>query len=759
MRPYEGVPPLRADPFTADAGDAKRIAWASKLWHSQDELLRQRDRQVEESIRMLAGKHWSVYNPWLQKFLDITEWMTDEEKRWRQRPVINRVLYWYILTHSRLTENPPIITFLPSTGDAEDAALAEVADTIFKTRWRDVGMQEVIDRLMAWMIPGGRAHLMSVFDPRKGPLVTYEQPAALSLVGPDGQPVMHPETGQPIQRSFDKVPFDAQGNPLAQLTQDGLQPILGPDGQPQQPHSEREGDLRVDVLSCLEVRGTWGPQPWHEKPTHMVRSFLSPEEIGDLFGVEVQADAAGGGQDDPGYLRRLLFGSGFFGAASARTGAELDARSESEGFVEVLSIWQRPCEFEGMEESQDSNGGRLTVVTKDRVLRDGARPFRFKSASSVRTFDFVNVMGRPSGTSPQEMLNPINRAANRMMANILEHGNLVSNPIALLDQHSGLQNAEFTNKPGARYTVTRRPGIPAMEWMPPPNLGRDVYNAYTQLFSELEKLGNVEGAEGTPPAADSSGKLVQELRYNSDRFLGSTSRRTVEELGRMADDWITIFGQVWNIEKVIEYAGEDTIPRTISVYPELFKEGKVHVVPDVESMLPESRSERISRVNQMYQMGAFGMPGSPPAVQKWLEMARFPHLARSAWPGGVHVTTAQQENGKMVRGQPADAIPIYEWYDSAVHLQVHDQFMASPDFLKFPPQVQEQFVIHRTLHVQALQAQQMQAAMQQAELQKILQPPEPDDAAGDKAEDKGEKGGEDAPDPREAQRKKAPAAA
>ena len=668
---------------------------------------------------MLAGQHWAVYNPWLQKFLDVTQWMTDDERRWRQRPVINRVLYWYILTHARLTENPPILTFQPSSGDRFDAELAEVADVLFKTKWRETQMNEVIDRLMAWMIPGGRAHLMTVVDPRKGPLKSARGPAMLTLLGPDGMPIPD-EMGQPIERMVPNVPFAPDPNtgdfmPQAQLTTEG--PVNFGDA-----FTEHEGDIRVDVLSCLEVRGQWGPAPWHEKSWHMVRSFLTPDEIWELFAIHCEPDQKVDGPDDPGYLSRLLFGTGFFGAASAKPGSEFATSPVHESFCEVFSLWQRPCSYPGMEETDEKPGGRLLITTASKVLRDSQRPFRFASASPIRTFDFVKVMGRPSGTSPQEMLNPINRAINRQASQILEHSNLVSNPIMLVDQGSGLSNVEITNKPGARYEVTRRPGIAPVEFIPPPPLGRDVYNAQKIMLEELEKLGNVEGAEGEPPTTDPSGKLIKELRYNSDRFLGSTARRIVEELARMADDWIVIFGRIYSEERVIEYAGEDSIPRTVSVYPELFKTGKVNVVADVESMLPESRSERIGRVNQMYQLGAFGPPGDPRAVAKWLEMARFPHLARTAWPGGVHVVTARQENGKLVRGEPAQSIPVFQWYDHNVHMMVHEEFMAAPEYLRLDPMIQEQFVAHRMMHQQALAAQQLEALKQALTMQQLAGP-------------------------------------
>jgi hypothetical protein len=103
------------------------------------------------------------------------------------------------------------------------------------------------------------------------------------------------------------------------------------------------------------------------------------------------------------------------------------------------------------------------------------------------------------------------------------------------------------------------------------------------------ELGNIAGAEGTPPTADSSGELVKELRYNSDRFVGPTARRSVTELGRMAEDWQVMIPLIWDEQKVIRVAGDDLIASTLTVMPHLFDEGNVNIQPDVESMLPEGR--------------------------------------------------------------------------------------------------------------------------------------------------------------------------
>src|SRR5258706_689928 len=94
---FRDVPPLRADPFIIDQFDGRRVECNMRTCRQQDHALRRPDRQIEENIRVLAGQHWTIWNPWLQKFMDVSEWRTDDERRWRQRPVVNRVLYWFIL--------------------------------------------------------------------------------------------------------------------------------------------------------------------------------------------------------------------------------------------------------------------------------------------------------------------------------------------------------------------------------------------------------------------------------------------------------------------------------------------------------------------------------------------------------------------------------------------------------------------------------------------------------------------------------------
>ena len=686
--PYRNVPPMRPEGVGEDDGfDRKRIDYARTLWTSQDILLRSRDRQVEENIRMLCGQQWSIWSELIGKFVDISQFFTDDERRWRQLPVLNRLLYWFMLLHARLTENPPVITFQPASGDRLDAETAEIMDVVWKYLWSETGMLEVVDHVSALLIPGGRAHWMSRVDPTIGDLRTYVGPAVLSLLHPDGSAATDME-GQPIQRPVDQVPYGPDGEPAASWTMEGgLQ--MG------EAHEAPEGGIVVEPLSCLEVRGEWGPTPWHRKGWHLRRAYLTPQQVYDAYGVWADPEVVGNDAEDVGALQRMLFGAGFFGAAGGRFEGATMPQDEEQGYVEVHELWMRPCD------RPDMDRGRQLIVSRERVFYDGPRYAEFRYTSPIRTVDFVKVPGRPQGTSPQEMLNGPQRTYNRIYSQILQHTNLVSNPIKVIDQDSGLQEDQVVSKPGLTVTANLKKGIDPVHFVSPPPLGSDVYKALELLRKELDDLGNVAGAEGRSPHDDASGELVKELRFNSDRFIGPTARRFVVEMGRMAEDWQAILAVLWDEQKILTVAGDDGVARTVAVLPQMFTEGAVHVTPEIESMLPEGRGERQARVFRLYEMGAFGQPGSAPAVGQLLDLANFPHLDRATRPGGIDFVTAEQENGKLVLGSRAEEIPVMEWYDHAVHLAAHERYMKSPDYLKLPPSSQQQFVIHRQTHQMA----------------------------------------------------------
>lgn len=689
----------------SDDLDDDRALWGWERFNAQDGSYRLRDREIEQNIRFLAGQQWWQYHH-LLGWKDITYWMSDEEKRWKERPVFNRIQPWFVLTHARMTENQFICTFLPGP-DKKDSDLAEINDILYKKKWRDVGMTDVWDRAAGWMIASGAAYLQSRIDVNKGEWRKWVGQGDVPVHGPDGMPLIDQTTGQPVTQSIPEgVPFDRQGNPLAQLHPDGLK-IIG------KPHAERTGDLVVDVLSPLEVRGQWGPIPWHEQKIHIMRSFLTPEDVWNTWKVECEPDVRGEAASSAGFLERMLFGSGFFGAASAMIGSEFSTTGNAkDGYCCVQTTYQAPLldpkdeRLASMIETPDAPGGRMMVSTRTKILRDGPRPFAYQHTSPIREYQFLRLPGRSQGSTPLEILVSPQKAYNKGWKQILANRDLSSNPQQVYDTDSGLKKDQIDNQPGRQYGVRMKQGVDPIKWIVPPSMSSDVWHAQEGLAHELDYLGSTQNTAGQVSNPDASGELIKELRFNDDRFLGPTMRRAAEESGRLVTDWMTMLPLVYDEPTILNYTGEDNVARTMQLMPDIFKSGTAQVIPDVESMLPEGRGERRARVYKMWQDGAFGPPVSPEAIRQLHDLSQFPHMSRTAKPGGIHWITASQENGELLQGQMP---PTYEWYDDQVHLTCINDFMSAPEFRRLTPDIQKAFMIHRIKHLMNVQRKQAQA--------------------------------------------------
>ena len=686
-------PDLREDPVTPVAWDADIKNYWMLRWDSQTLALLPYHRQIDENVHMLLGQQHLVWHPLLQRHFDVSEWFKDPDRRLRERVVINKILPWFVITHSRMTENPPILTFLPGA-DAEDADIADAHDRLFKHIWRQTSMPDRIAQLQAWKIVAGSAYALTYIDPSKGELIDEVASAVVPIVGPDGQ--------VQDQVQLPQVPLQPNGQPAIVMTVNGPQQV-GPIAK------RRRGGLAVEVLSPLEVRSEWKPVPLYDKKWHILKRWMSAEDIYDRFKVEVTSRRDEGTET---IARRVLLGNGMYQPVTEPGLATGHVGTAARDLHEVLFCWEAPLPWDArFAEGENGAGGRFTVIANNtQVIHDSARALAYPFTSPIHGFDFFRLPGRQWASSPQDGLNSPQRNLNKQRSHINMHAHLAADPKAVIDRESGIRKEQWTNEPGTAITARRRNGVPAVEWMQAPRLGEDVWRTAQQAWDDIDYLGMTLGTSGDPISPDQSGEAIRELRFNADRYLGGSLRGDVEEIGRWTKTWMVHGPLLYDREELVRVVGEDDAPLAIRVYPAMFNPNSVDIVPDAESMLPESRAERQKRARTWWAEGLFGDPTSFEARRKYWEVARFPSHARAAQPGGVDSVTARRENGQLVRGTPANEIPVLEWYDHLVHLYEHEQEMKSHRFLRYPPEVQQSFIFHRMQHLLMLQQQQMQQA-------------------------------------------------
>jgi hypothetical protein len=705
----EQIPAIRAQPQTPDEIDSVRVSYVTNRWKAQDQAYLGYSKTVEENVRMLSGRQWDVWSDLMGKFVDPLRYMDDEERRWRQRPVMDYLGYWFMVTLSKVTENQPMVGFLPSTADDKDAKLAEVMDPIFKTLWDTVEMPERFMEVAAWCLAGGMAYTASRADYSAGEKRQVVGPAVLSLDQPGGAP--------PITRVADSVPYDEMGEPKAKLIPD-------PENEGEygydttgDPFEDMSGELRCEVLCPLEVRAQWGNTiPWTEKRWIIQRWFLHPDDVFARWQVQVDPDVYHDDDDESGgaYLERMLFSSGYFGAVRQDpTGSASSINRElREGMVCGYTMWEKPSQLS--PQTEQSPGGRLLVVGGGKVLHDSVRPYRTKAAGPIRRIGFLNIPGRPFPSTVLEKMVPLQKRLNRVEAQVAEHTNLVTNPVLMVHSSAGIDTEDFVARPGLVLEHDHPGPGKAAEWLMPPELGDAVWKHKSDVREHIFVIGSLNGNDSAPPSQDPSGELIQQLRYNADRPLSMLTRSLELGAAGVCEDWIAILPTIWTEEQIIAYAGQDNVTRTITVLPDMW-DGSVNVRPVMESAAPETREARQARVEKLYTLGAWGPPGTPEAVQKLLEQSRYPELTRAARPGGVHRVMAEHNLGRLVRGEDPTQIPILEVYQLDVHLAVLIDFMASPDYLEMTPEVQQAVAEFKQMLEDAQQAQMVQEIEQEGE--------------------------------------------
>lgn len=615
-----------------------------RRWNAQNTAALGYAKTVEDHIRMLSGRQWDRWSDIYGRFVDVLQFMSEDEKKYRMRPVMDYLGYWFVLTLSKGIENPVTISWLPATSDRLDALLAEVMDPVWKTLFHEMEMGAGIIRMVGWQLVAGEGYFQTRADFQAGPKRQLIAPAVLRLDRP-GQ--------SPIERRAGAVPYDAQGRPLAELVPDAESGDYGYDVTGE-PYEDLEGVPKIDVLCPLQVRAQWGQHiPWRDKRWIAHETFLLPEQIEEQYGLVCDPDHYVGNDDaGPGYLERMLFGTGYFGATNADPHSQstsTDARLE-EGFVRVVSMWEKP--IPKLTPATDEHpGGRLLVVAPgaEQTLWDSHRPFKTDCAGPIRRVSFIDIPGRPNGTTMLERMVPLQKRLNRVEAHIAQHTNLCTDPILFVHEAAGIDEDEFQATPGLIITHGYNgPGQPAF-FLAPPALSGDVWKHKSDVREQLFVIGSMMGNQSATPTANASGALVEELRVNADRPLTPLTMNLAIGIADVAKDLLSILPTIWTEEKMISYAGQDNVVRTVKVLPEMF-DGGVNVRPNLESAAAESRDKRRARIIQLFQLGAFGDLQDPlqrpKAVQQLLEVINFPELNRAARPGGVDRVMAEHNVGR-----------------------------------------------------------------------------------------------------------------
>jgi len=381
---------------------------------------------------------------------------------------------------------------------------------------------------------------------------------------------------------------------------------IGPDGVPQGVKTARIGEVYADLRLALHVYPDPKAKEFHKSAWVVIADVLSLSDIVEEFGrrgklVEPESfDAEHGGVEG-----RLAY-------INSDTGRGADTRKNS---ATVLRMWERP--------SAVYPNGRYAVSAGKILLRYQDWPYDKTDRYPLVPLAFQKRPGSLWGANAVSALIPLQRAINRILSGITER--VINDKLAILVMDgTDLEPDEYTSARNYKKISYSAGTPPAFQQPPAPSGFNLEYVSF--LKAEMEHIaGSHEvSSANAPPAAFAQGARALELRQEADNSrLGLFVSQLESALVEAAEWQLALYRQYGSAVPRLMGIDEDLMPGKSAGRMQSFRalgKGSCRVVVTPGSGMPKSPAARQEMLDEWFEKGIFGPPGTPAAAKTFLEL-------------------------------------------------------------------------------------------------------------------------------------------
>lgn len=611
----------------------------------------------------------------------------------RIRMVINKIRPAVRTEISRLTSQKPQASVVPASSEEEDIQSAEAGKNLWEYIYETKDVPKVFADAAFWVSTCGVGYVKTIWDDDA-----------------DDPDTTNPETEGPSEGDV----CVTAPSPFNILIPNSLELDIQ-----KQPYV-----LHVYTISIEEAKDRW---PDKIKPDH-TPNVVSTNEI-----METR------------YLNLL--------------GAEETAKPDS---CLIIEAWVKPGATNLLPE-----GGMFITCDKQVVYKslDGI-PYEHGD------FPFTKLENVPSGTywttSVLEDLIPIQKEINRARSQLIENRNSTAKSGYFI-QRGAIDVTKWTSRPGQLIEVN--PGfkepipiqVPTM-----PSFLKDEQQYYAEDFEDIS--GQHQASKGQAPSGVSSATAINFLQERDDSYMAPVYKSFERGIQAVAKQVLELCVQYWDTPRLVRNIGPND-----SISVRLLEGADIKTGTDIRieagSVLPVSKSAKNAMFMDMITRGII-------PADKGLELMDLPNMQSYYEEMDADKRAAHRENTlfqmmdpdqldqtlqakdelktvflmqsgmpneQVARANPviaqqldkfeAPVIPVNDWDDDGIHIQVHGNFLKSQTFQTLPQNVQQQVIKHYDAHVtkqqQKMLSQMMQggvaggagAAMQQMQGQLGAAPP------------------------------------
>lgn len=564
----------------------------------------------------------------------------------RSRFKINKILPTVQNRLARLTQSPPKYDVRPNSNSTEDKDASRLSLQILEDLFQKQRFEEKRLELLQSAMQGGISYLQVSWDP--------------SL----GQPMINPQTNE------------LEGY---------------------------EGDVRLDVLNCLEVF----PDPLGksvEECQHIIKAKVRKL---DYF-REAYPERGHLVREEDAWLQSSVYDLKSNALSSNGIAGTSASNQQKNSAIEIVYYEKR---------SKEHPNGRQITIANGVLLEDKELPC---GEYNIVKFDDILVAGRYNAEAVITHLRPIQDQYNIIRNRCADWIRKLMAGKYLIPKGSNISQESFNDQSGEIIEATPVPN----GWVPQPvavpMIPQYVYNDLDKLDMEFDFVSGInEISRGILPAASMPASGMALLQEQDQTRIGVQTLRNEMGYSKVGQLNLKYVSKYYKIPRVAKMAG-DGLEYAIKdfVGADLQENYDCIVIPG--STVPSSKVMKRQDITNAYMQGLLGNPQDPKVQSKVLKLMEFGDVAEMWKEQALDEAQVKRIIDAIEKGDNRMVEAMLNTFDNqAFHLQEMNSYRKTDKFMALEPQKQKLFMFVMDWRLQALtnlQNPQMAQDVNQAQL-------------------------------------------
>jgi hypothetical protein len=314
-------------------------------------------------------------------------------------------------------------------------------------------------------------------------------------------------------------------------------------------------------------------------------------------------------------------------------------------------------------------------------------------------------------------LRPLQIELNKLLSQILENAKRVGNPAILTSRQA---NIEYTGLPGERieYDSTVQDAVPS--YLEAPNVPTYVREQIDRIIESIAEISSIRDvSKATVPSGVTAASAINLLQEAANTVIGPEVDDMGLALGIGGSKILALRAQFNTDERLLRIAGDDGDWDITAFRGAMLRDNTTIEVQPGSAMPQSQAAKQAAMYEHLSLLMQYGIQLDPRDLRQFFKDYEVGGLERLFANLGRDEQQTNREHRIMLNGQP---LPTNEFDNDEFHIAAHEDFQKSDRYTKLPPEHQQIFVQHVTMHRQrVIETTNMQIAQQQREAMQMQQ--------------------------------------